>query len=796
MKKFFFLLVLLTPLFLLSPLSAGAVFETVEEEVICPGAPLCLGESWTEYQCSGTCPKSGSQTRTCGYDARAVSEGIDKDGCEIWSGCEYGETMCSGWQDLSECESWQQCQDDGNPGTIPACLCQGDCLGTPQNPRYYDNPTYSDRLDKDRGDENLYLPVKLDWDDVEGWGQPEGPQSYAMRITTTTGTFSDVSAKSEYIPRACLLPSNKTTNWGVKACCSVDGQNCGPESNWNLSTNLAPELISPYDPDWAGEQGGENIAPPVTLNWCSVEEATAYQFRTYLLEDEEEICHPWMELAGTCEPVVLKKTLRPPPYPSGLILYSDFPDEKKGYFTKDTEYIWEMATCIGEYATECSDFGQKWKFKTSATALPITYLSSPPNDPNEQNPVGLPLILDWNDKPGVNSYRYEVTGDKKIDGGTQFSQAPPLDFGVGARDLSLNTPYSWRVWTCWDYEAKKCEENPLDEWHFKTTGAPPKFNDPSPETKDVIIPVKFDWQDVGGAKSYILKISGDGLNKEIVVDGKSEFSLDFPEYNIRQEKTYAWQVKTCAWEKGKGACGEYGSPQTFTTFRLPAPPEPSPIDGGQLSTDTKFISWGTIESAKAYQYQIKYLSLAENETDESCPALIGQNLFKNPKTIPSNSDFIELKCLGQYQWQARACLDKDCQETGEWSNWSFFLVEPGEISQRGGLVPCGQSYNNPNTPWNERDPCQIKHIFLLIKIIVDFVFTRLIPFALILLTLGTGVMFYFSLGGKTIPIIRIKKMWKWAIIGLFIAFFAWTLVNLVLKLVGFNIGVFGNWYQI
>jgi hypothetical protein len=703
-------------------------------------------------------------------------------GCdgELWETC---CDSCNGcWDTLIEdCDPWQMCSTGG-------CSCESECLEAPQNPRYYDNPTYSDQPDKDIGDKNIKLPIKLDWDDVPGWQKEEGPQSYSIRITTSTGTFSDVLSESEYIPKVCALPSNETINWRVKACCTADGQNCGPESNWPpFTTNLAPEPIWPYDPDWTGEKGGENVSLPITLEWCDVKEAEFYKLRFYLKEEGEKTCHPWLKTSEGCDTVLIGKE-------PTLLLPSQFNDEDWGYFTKATKYLWEIATYFVEKGRSIEIFSQLWQFNTAEEGTGGTLsgfnLVYPPNDPGGRKPVGLPLTLDWEGKPGMNSFNYTVGPFS----GTTLSSEVTFDYP----QLSLNTPYKWTVEPCWDYEGDRCETDLTKEGYFKTTGAAPKkIIYPRSGDSDVPIPINFDWEDVSGAKSYILKISGDGLSEEIVIDGKSEVSLDFPEFNIRQEKNYTWQVKTCAWAKGK-ACGNYGNSQTFTTFKLPPPEEPiSPQNNGQLSTDEKSVSWEKVEKAKVYQYQIKYLSLAEKEKSESCPALVGKNLFENPQNVFGNSDYVELKCLGNYQWQVRACLDEGCQEVGEWSKpWSFSLVEPGEIKKDYGLIPCGQSFNNPKTPWNERKPCQIKHIFLLIKIIIDFIFTRLIPLALVLLALATGVMFYLSLGGKVIPIIRIKRMWKWAIVGLFLAFFAWTLVNLVLKLIGYQVGIFGNWYQL
>ncbi len=778
-----------------------------------PSEPICSGSSDEyQYRCStDECAANILQrARTCSRSngsAQPIIEEIDGVDCIVGYGSCSGPLVidCSAWSEpisIGNCGSWQKCGGGDWGSQIPSCACTGECLEKPVNSRLLDGEN------NEVSTNDATLPVKLDWDDVEH------AQSYLVKVNGDAQEnflilgepfLANYISESEAIPSSCSFQSGSTNSWSTIPCCSEDGTNCKPWEDvdeWEFEANLAPELVYPYDPDWTGENGAENTALPVTLDWCDVEEVMAYKFRAYLLKNGEEVCHPWMELVGTCEPVVLKKTLRPLPYSPGLNLYSDFLDEEKGYFTKDTEYLWEIATCIGEFAGECSDFSQKWKFNTAESTLPSTYLSWPPNDPLGKNPVGLPLVLDWNDKPGINSYWYEITpvgGSKKIEGNTQFSQAPSLNYGVGANDLSLKTLYSWRIWACWDYDAEKCEEDFLDEWYFKTTGQPPNLIYPTGGLSNTPIPVNFDWQDVGGAKSYVLKISGNSLTQEIIVDGKSEFSIDFPEYNIRQEKTYSWQVKTCPWKEGGGCnAAKYSTPQTFTTFRLPAPPESSPINGGQLSIDTKFISWEGVEGAKAYQHQIKYLSLSERETDETCLALAGKDLFETPKTVSNNSDYVELLCLGEYQWQARACLDENCQEVGKWSEpWTFSLVEPGEIGKGYGLIPCGQSRNNPATPWKETEACQIKHIFLMIKIIIDFLLLRLAPIVLVLLTLATGAMFYFSIStGGTSPIIRVKRLWKSAGIGLGMIFFAWTIVNIILKLAGYQIGIFGNWYQL
>lgn len=745
-----------------------------------PPAPSC--PPWTEYTCGSACDGQILTRQQIGV-AVCVSQGPC--GCGGYA-CRYtptpwGPTGITG-------HPWQACAPQGVLRSLPTFSCSGACLKTPENPRYYDNPEYSNQPDKSRDSNNIPLPVKLDWDDIEGWGQEDGPQSYAMTIDNTKdGQFSKVLQISEYNPRqengACFLNSNTDVKWNVSGCCSADGQNCGPSSDWSFTTNLAPEPISPDDPDWAGPRKATTTTPiPVTLEWCGVKEAESYRFRTYIIEAGKKVCHPnLITTEGSkeiCEPWLVKKMRRGEEL--GKKLFSDFPDEDLFFFTKNTTYSWDILTCTDDNGLECGDYSQRWTFTTGEKELASTFLISPPDDPSGQKPVGLPVILDWRKDAGINSWKYKInSGQEEF---ASVSQSRLFDYP----ELSLNTLYKWQVLSCWDFEGKDCRDPWSDIYTFKTTGQAPKLIFPASSATDIPIPVEFDWEDVSGAKSYIISVQGDGLNIEKMVT-ESNFSADFPALPIRQETDYSWEVKTCAREDGK-VCGSYSGSQNFKTFRLAAPARPSyPQDKGFLFTDERFLSWEKVVGAKAYQYEAKLLSLAPNEESKNCSA--------SPlATTLANSGYIELGCLGQYQWQVRSCLDENCQEISNWSNPWIFNLSEGGVGQ-GGLVPCDTRTNNPNTPWNEREPCQIKHIFLLIKIIVDFILLRVAPVVFVLMIMATGAIFYTSLG-KVTTMAQVISLWKAVGVGIAIIFFAWLIVNAALRLAGYNIGIFGNWYQL
>jgi len=45
------------------------------------------------------------------------------------------------------------------------------------------------------------------------------------------------------------------------------------------------------------------------------------------------------------------------------------------------------------------------------------------------------------------------------------------------------------------------------------------------------------------------------------------------------------------------------------------------------------------------------------------------------------------------------------------------------------------------------------------------------------------------------PVAKVKSLWKAAGIGLAIIFFAWTIVSFLLTLFGYQVGIFGLWYE-
>jgi hypothetical protein len=591
------------------------------------------------------------------------------------------------------------------------------------------------------------------------WNAVDGAQAYHYEIV---GVKDDVVDTSYVLIDNCLLESNKEYSWRVQACCDSECQNPGPWSNtWTFKTSLAPELLSP-------EKDTEDVNIPVTLDWCDVEEALSYYVMVYKNGD----------------------------------FYFPGPVEKEGdtldseitlgpaVFTKDTTYDWEAATCLTEDNTqcgvecgedlegsECGDYSQRWKFTTGEISLPTPEITSPESS-NGIAVVNLSDYLSW--KPvgieGTASYLYEIKEGSTIVASSSVSVASTsVSFEEFWEELKFDETYTAIVKSCWDEEGEKCEEEG-GEVSFKTTGAIPTFNEegsgPADNANNVVIPVRLNWDDMPGAASYYYSVG-----EATATVKKSEVLIDYP--TLKQSLSYNWEVKTCADEKGE-VCGEAAA-RSFTTFTLSPPSDPDPPDGGELKTSQKYLGWGEVLGAKFYQYKVDF----EGE-EKISPTIVSTNSALLP---------INKMDLGNYTWWIQSCLDKECEEVSSLAGpWHFTLVE-GESFTEKGIVPCGRNYDDPRTPWNEKESCQIKHFFIMLKNIIDFVLWRLGMIVLTLLTIATGVIYYFSTGAPQ-TMVKVKTIWKSAGTGYAVVFVGWIIINLLLAILGYQPETFGDWWQI
>jgi len=592
---------------------------------------------------------------------------------------------------------------------------------------------------------------------------------------------------------------------------------CGPWSDtWQFITSPAPEPKLPYDPDWAGIGKIKNLKKEEIekLKWCEIDDQKEWQgadgkkykyFETTLPEGEtrysplsykiwiyykkeeggEDLCHPVLIAEGKCHELFLR------PAAGEYLPPSQFWDKIHTFFTKSTPYAWKVAACMDYSSVYCTDYSQFWRFSAEDFTLEKPTVVSPPND--KETPVGLPVLISW-ERSYAMSWIYEISG---IESGKTSVSNVSFDWP----QLKLDTLYNWKVQPCWDFESKDCQEDVWsDVYKFRTTGRPPNPDTMKPAGTDIPIPVNFEWESVPGAKSFIFKISG----KEPQIVKKSKIIFDYPD--LYQKTDYSWQVQTCARDNGN-VCGAWSSAKTFKTFKLSAPA--SSIFPEENRTVFTYempgnFSWESVPYARYYKYTINYVSKSADEATEECHPQEGIV----EKIVTQPSDFVSLNCLGEYKWQVTACLNASCQEDaiGEPSPiWPFKLVQsegPGGPggggfvgSLTGGLVTCGRTFDDPNTLWNERESCQIKHIFIMIKTIIDFLLWKLAPLLLVFLLVYTGAIYYLAMGAPE-AIANVKSLWRAAGIGYGIIFFAWIIISFILTFFGYRVGIFGPWWQI
>jgi len=699
----------------------------------------------TEYQCQTGC--NGSVlSRDCWEDCTLFDhDENDNEYCVEWT------PKCNNWQTSQQCQSWQKC--DGQT----SCYCSGQCISTPIN-------TYPSN-----GEQNMKPPFNIVWNNTQGAG------SYRYKLEgTNQGTINGITTNTFYTPGSCVLKTNSTHYWQVQACCNSNGSDCGYwNGKWNFKTGIAPELITP--------KSNTTSTMPVKLDWCDNPEAKAYLIRIYRETGEEPF-----------SPIPVSKI-------NGQL--STEYNDTLNFLTKDTNYSWEVATCLNEDGNDCRQSGfqhysQRWNFKAMGS-LQSTTLLSPINDPMGQSPIELPLKLDWDGIPNSMSYYYYLTPDIP---GEKF--VPVSESRIDYNRLELNKIYKWKVKSCWDYEGKTCETSYSQEWSFKTTGVPPILITPISNSTDIVVPVHFEWgwnnqKGVPGAKSYIIEISADeSFNNNILPQNKRlsltpEIDADYP--TLKMSTDYWWRVKTCADEKGE-FCGEWSNSQKFKTFKLIAPSSPSPENNGDIYVNSS-LGWNNVPGAKFYQYKIDYISSA-GETDYSCQNLAGQQIVSPTMTnLPAISP--NLKCLGGYQWTVRSCLDENCNDAGDWSNlWNFTVSQKIPSGGMGtGIVPCGRNFDDPNTPYNEREQCQFKHLFFALQNVIDFVLWKVGLIVLVLLILFVGTIYYFSMGAAD-TIKQARIILGSALKGYLIIFTAWIVINIILTIMGFQVEFFGKWWKI
>lgn len=186
----------------------------------------------------------------------------------------------------------------------------------------------------------------------------------------------------------------------------------------------------------------------------------------------------------------------------------------------------------------------------------------------------------------------------------------------------------------------------------------------------------------------------------------------------------------------------------------------------------------------------------------------GASFYKHSIDIPNGEQktavissasykIYSLEAGGDYRWRVNSCGDQEGTVCGQPSADQTFSIVSAPPELLGGLIPCGRQYDNtiatPNI--NESEPCGFSHIFLLLKNILDFVLWKIGLIVIAIMAVFTGAISYFSLGKPDI-LSRIKSIWRSVFVGYLLSLFAWLIVNVVLNVLGFDVKLFGTWWDL
>ena len=114
------------------------------------------------------------------------------------------------------------------------------------------------------------------------------------------------------------------------------------------------------------------------------------------------------------------------------------------------------------------------------------------------------------------------------------------------------------------------------------------------------------------------------------------------------------------------------------------------------------------------------------------------------------------------------------------------------ITITGGLVPCGRTFDNPKTfLWDERTPCDLCFLLMLINKIINFLLALAATIAMLALVI-TGFLFITSAGNEERRT-SAKRAFKMTLIGFLIIFLSWLMIDFLLSAWGYLDPLGGKW---
>jgi subtilisin-like proprotein convertase family protein len=443
------------------------------------------------------------------------------------------------------------------------------------------------------------------------WGASSGASSYEYCYDTTndnacsawSGTGANTSANLSG------LAPGVTYFWQVRAIGSggTTYANGATTAYWSFTTVAAPGTFGKSAP--SNGAGSQPLTP--TLSWSASSGAANYDYCYDTTNDNA--CSNWIG-AGASTSVGL----------SGL--------------TSGLTYYWQVRAVSGGGITYANGAATSfWSFTT--VAAPGTFGKSTPS--NGASSQSLNPTLSWAASSGAANYDYciDTTNNNSCNSwiGTGASTS------VALSGLSPNTTYYWHVRAVNGGGTTYANGSSTAFWSFTTGTLPGAFGKTSPTsgaTGQSLTPT-VSWAASAGATSYeyCYDSSDDDACANWVNAGANTSAMLS---GLSPGVAYYWQVRA---NSVAGATYANGGPTAFWGFITIALPgafsHSSPVNGAQVQSITRILSWTASSGVANYDY------CYDTTNDNACSNWIGAG-------ASTSVGLSGLSAGITYYWQVRA----------------------------------------------------------------------------------------------------------------------------------------------
>lgn len=266
--------------------------------------------------------------------------------------------------------------------------------------------------------------------------------------------------------------------------------------------------------------------------------------------------------------------------------------------------------------------------------------------------------IKWNPVYGAEGYIWEISTSQNLDYDGHFIDLVCSDLEastfetMAAYNLQSNVWYYWHVWAC----AGDQTGLPSEIWCFTicTPLIEPTLVDPRNNATDVGLKTNYSWNEVKGAKDYIIQISTDQSFSTYLVNEHTSSSSFELSSDLIENTRYFWRVGA------QNDCDNVSWSETWQFIVCTGPPQ-APVLLSPRNESVNFplkpsLTWKNLENCK-YVLQI-------GTTSDFHSLVIEKEVYGGSFELDS-----DLSPATIYYWRMRA--RNECG-TSEWSQRRWF----------------------------------------------------------------------------------------------------------------------------